>query len=274
MNGTRPPQHPASPRLHAALPFAGATAARAGSWLQVAHFAAIALVAALTPSAWDRPMRRATARQIYFSAWQALPGFALAGAALCYVLMRIVIGTANEYGVSQYAAELSVRLLALELLPLLAALLVALRSGAAVCARIALMHAAGEFDAMRRAGGDPLRHVLVPRAIGSVVAVTLLSVFGCVLALALAYEATYGLSPWALPQYLRITGQVFGPVVVTGLALKVLLFGLAVAAVPVVAARTIPPERERVPIAVMRAMVRLALALVAIEIGLLAVLYG
>lgn len=265
-------QPSASPPSRA--PFAGETVARAGSWLQVAHFAALALVTALSPSAWDRAMRRATARQIYFSAWQALPGFALAGAALCYVLMRIVLGTAQEYGVSQYAAELAMRVLAIELLPLLAVLLVALRSGAAVCARVALMHAQGEFDAMRRAGSDPLRHVLVPRAIGSMVAVTLLSVFGCVLALALAYEASYGFSPWGLPQFLRISGAVFGPVEVAGLALKVLLFGLAVAAVPVVAARTIPHDPELVPIAVMRSMVRLALALVAIEIGFLAVLYA
>lgn len=245
-----------------------------GSWMRVLRFAAITLVMALSPATYDRTMRRVAARQIYLSAWQALPGFALACAVVGFVLMRIVIGTAHEYGFPQYAVELAVRWLVVELFPLLAALFVALRSGAAIGARVALMHANGELDALARPGTDPLRHELVPRAIGSVVAVLVLTSFGCALALLLAYEATYGPSPWGLPQFLRITGQVFGPVLVLGLALKILLFGLAVAAIPISAAVRIPRDPALVPLALRQGMVRVALALVAIEIAFLAVMYG
>jgi phospholipid/cholesterol/gamma-HCH transport system permease protein len=245
-----------------------------GSWLQALRFAAITVVMALSPATYDRTMRRVAARQVYFSAWQALPGFALACAVLGAVLMRIVIGTAHEYGFSQYAVELAVRWLVVELFPLLAALFVALRSGAAIGARVALMHTRGELDTALRPGSDPLRHELVPRAIGSVVAVIALTAFGCALALLLAYEATYGLSPWGLPQFLRITGQVFGPVVVFGFMLKVLLFGLAVAAIPISAALRIDRDQALVPLALRQGMVRLALALVAIEVAFLGVMYA
>ncbi len=245
-----------------------------GSWMRVLRFAAITLVMALSPATYDRTMRRVAARQIYLSAWQALPGFALACAVVGFVLMRIVIGTAHEYGFSQYAVELTVRWLVLELFPLLAALFVALRSGAAICARVALMHTHGELDGVGRPGSDALRHYLVPRAIGSAVAVAALTAFGCALALGLAYEATYGLSPWGVAQFLRISGQVLGPVMVLGLALKTLLFGLAVAAIPITTALAIPREPGFVPLALRRAMMRLALALVTLEIAFLGVMYA
>ena len=87
---------------------------------------------AASPAAWDRTMRRATAEQIHFSAWQPLPGFALVVSLLGYVLIRIVESTAHAYGLSQYALGLSTRVLLLELIPLIAALFVALRSGAAI----------------------------------------------------------------------------------------------------------------------------------------------
>ena len=254
---------------------AGLTADRAaGGWLQTGRLAAITLVMALSPSTYDRRMLQVTARQIYFSAWQALPGFAVTSAVLAYVLTRILIGTAAEYGLSQYGLELTVRVVVIELLPLLAALFVGLRSGAAISARVALMREQGEFERLTRAGSDPLRHALVSRAIGSVVAVAVLCACACALALVLAYGAAYGLSPWAVALYLRVTGQVFAPHVVVGLALKILLFGLAVASIPIGAALSIQPGKAQLPIAVMRAMVRLALALVAIEIGFLAVLYA
>lgn len=263
------------PRASHAPGVAGRVAGRAsGGWLQSGRLVALTLVMALSRSTYDRRMRQATARQIYFSAWTALPGFLITSAVLAYVLTRILIRTAADYGLSQYALELTVKVVVIELLPLLAALFVGLRSGAAISASVALMRGQGELERLRRTGTDPLRHVLVPRAIGSVVAVAVLSAFACALALVLAYEAAYGLSPWGVALYLRITGQVFAPYLLLGLVLKILLFGLAVASIPIGAALSIEPEQSRLPVAVMRAMVRLALALVAIEIGFLALLYG
>ena len=165
------------------------------------------------------------ANQIYFSAWQILPGFTLVCAALSWLLIRIVIRISNEYGLSAYALEVTVRVLVLELIPLFAALFVGLRSGAAINTEVVLMHIRGDLDAQQRAGRDPLRHELVPRVIGSAVSVTLLAFLNCAVALLLTYYVMYGASPWGLPQFLRITGEVLSPLATIGLGLKTLLFG-------------------------------------------------
>ncbi len=251
----------------------GALIHKPASWLRTFQFAAEAIATAHSPSAYDDQARRTAARQIYFSAWQVLVGFTLATALISYVLIRIVIATAQDFGLSQYALELTVRVLVLELIPLFAALFVALRSGAAINTEVALMHIRGELEALQRSGRDPLHRELVPRAIGSVVAVMLLTYLSCAVALVLAYVVTYGFSPWGLSQYLRTTALVFDWVMVTGMAIKTFLFGVMVAAVPITAALAVPREIGMAALAVQRGMVRLGGAIALIEGVFLVVMY-
>ncbi|OGA34129.1 MAG: ABC transporter permease [Betaproteobacteria bacterium RIFCSPLOWO2_12_FULL_64_23] len=243
------------------------------SWWRVFHFGALALVMALSPATYDRENRAVTANQIYFTAWQVLPWFTLLAALLSLVLIRIVVETTMSYGLSQYALEMVVRVLVLELIPLFAALFVALRSGAAINTEVALMHIRGDFDALRRAGVDPLRRELVPRVIGSAVSVVALAAVSGVIALALAYIGVYGFSPWGFAGYTRMVGHVFDLQVTLGLALKTLLFGLAVAVIPITASLETPREVRLAPVAVLRGMVRLFLVLVLLEGASLAVKY-
>jgi len=243
------------------------------SWWRVFHFGALALVMAFSPRTYDKENRAVTAKQIYFTGWQVLPWFTLLSALLSMVLIRIVVVTAQAYGLSQYALEMVVRVLVLELIPLAAALFVALRSGAAINTEVALMHMRGDFDAMRLSGADPLRRELVPRVIGSAVSVVALASVSATVALLLAYLGVYGLSPWGLAGYTRTFGHVFDLEVTLGLALKMLLFGLAVAVIPITASLEMPREVRLAPVAVLRGMVRLFLALVLLEGASLAVKY-
>jgi phospholipid/cholesterol/gamma-HCH transport system permease protein len=243
------------------------------SWWRVFHFGALALVLALSPATYDKENRAVTAKQIYFTAWQVLPWFTLLSALLSLVLIRIVVVTAANYGLTQYALEMVVRVLVLELVPLTAALFVALRSGAAINTEITLMHIRGHFEDMRRAGADPLRRELVPRVIGSAVSVVALGTVSGVVALVLAYFGVYGFSPWGLAGFTRAVGQVFDLQVTLGLALKLLLFGLAVAVIPITASLEMPREVRLAPVAVLRGMVRLFLVLVLLEGASLVVKY-
>ena len=243
-------------------------------WLRAAHFSAAAVVTAFSPSAYDRPARALAARQIHFSAWQALPGFTLACALLSFVLIRIVVGTAQDFGLPQYALELTVRVLVLELIPVLAALYVALRSGAAICTTVALMRIDGGLERVARTGRDPVGAELVPRVIGSLVAVMLLAWLNGAVALLLAYVELYGFSPWAVGGFVRVTGHVFDPVAVAGFLFKTMLFGAVVGAVPIGAALGVRRGPGEVPGAVRRGMVRLGVTLAVIEIVFVAALYA
>ena len=58
------------------------------------------------------------------------------------------------------------RVLVLEMLPLMTALFVALRTGAAINTEVALMQIQNELDALQRIGIDPFRLELLPRVVG------------------------------------------------------------------------------------------------------------
>lgn len=202
-------------------------------WWAVLLFGAVAAVYALSPSSHDARSRAATARLLHATSWQALPWFALLSALLGMALVRTLVTTAQGYGLSQFALEMVVRVLALELLPLGAALFVLLR--------VAL---AGDLlPAPDAHGAQPLaiaprrwRLELVPRVLAVGFAVLALATVSGVLALLLAYTAVYGFTPWGFDAYTRMVGRVFDPATTVALGLKTTLFALAVAVVPLASA--------------------------------------
>ncbi len=243
------------------------------SWWRVFHFGARALVMAGSPSAYDSATAGLMARQVYFTAWQILPGFVLVCALLSYMVIRIVVLAAGSYGLAEYALNIVVRVLVLELIPLFVALFVALRSGAAINTEVALMHIRGDLEALQRAGADPMRHELVPRVIGSALSVVALTVIGGSISLVLAYIAMYGLTAGGAQDYTNVIGQVFDLGITLGLGLKALFFGLAVAVIPITASLDAPRNMRFAPIAVLNGMVRLFLSLALIQGASLAVKY-
>lgn len=201
------------------------------SWWFLALFGASALVIALSPSAHSRANLVAMARHIYASTWGVLPWFTMASALVSLVLIRIVLVTALSYGLSQYALEMMVRVLVLELIPLSAALFVALRAGF-------LFNAGAALSATQT--GQPNEPVnfhndVVPEVIASAFSVLSLAMVSSAIVLVLAYLNVYGLTLWGLMDYTRTVGRVFDPVVTAGFALKTILFGLAVAVIPMAA---------------------------------------
>lgn len=212
-------------------------------------------------------------RQVYYTVWQVLGGFTLFCALLSLVVIEITVNAARAYGLASYALELVFRVLVLELLPLGTALFVAIRSGSALSTEVALMHATGELESMLRAGIHPLEREFVPRVVAAALSVISLTVFTCAIALVLAYIATYGFSPWGFEEYTRTVALVFSPPRLAGLALKCIVFGVAVAVIPIAAGLDATKELKSAPAAVMGGMVRLILALGLIEVLSLAVKY-
>jgi phospholipid/cholesterol/gamma-HCH transport system permease protein len=204
------------------------------SWWYLALFGATALVIAFSPSARSRAHRVAMARHIYTSTWRVLPWFTIASTLVSLVLIRIVIVTALSYGLSQYALEMMVRVLVLELIPLTAALFVALRAGLAFNAAAL---AVAEAERLKHAISSiaDFYHDVVPEVIASAFSVLSLAMVSSTIVLVLAYLNVYGLSPGGLVDYTRTVGRIFDPAVTIGFALKTILFGMAVAVIPMAA---------------------------------------
>jgi phospholipid/cholesterol/gamma-HCH transport system permease protein len=242
-------------------------------WRATAVLAGEVVVAAVSPSVYNSATRTVVMKQIYFTAVQILLPFTLFAALLSFVLIQIVVGTAAQYGLSDYALEMVVRLLVLEVLPLVTALFVALRSGSAINTEVALMRINNELEALEANGVDTLRLEFMPRVIGGMLSVLSLTAITSVLALLLAYLAVYGPQPWSLPDFNRVMGQVFDGAMLANIWLKSLAFGLAVTIIPVAEGMATPKMLFMAPISVLRGMVRLFFVLMLIEVASLAFKY-
>ena len=205
-------------------------------WWNIVEFGAIVLVLAMSPSSYRAGVGPALARHVYMDTAPILGWFTALCALLTLVLTRIVVVTAYSYGLSQYALEMVIRVLVLELIPLTAALFVALRCTIPNGAALAQMRRAGQFDALRRQGVDPMAREVLPRVIAGVFSTITLAALSCVVALALAYLAVYGTTTAGIAVYTRMFGHVFTPPVALIFVLKTLFFSLAVSVIPMASA--------------------------------------
>ncbi len=207
--------------------------ARAGRTI---HFAALMLSLAISPATYARSNRDAIAKQLVTGMGPNLLWFTVLCALVSLVLIRIVVVTALSYGLSKFALEMVVRVLVLELIPLTAAVFVALRCTLPDGVELAEMRAHGDLHALQQRGVDPIRHEVFPRVLAGVFSVQMLVAVSCLTSLVLAYLNVYGFTPWGFAGYTRVVGQVFSPAVSIILVAKSLAFSLAVSLIPMASA--------------------------------------
>jgi phospholipid/cholesterol/gamma-HCH transport system permease protein len=234
-----------------------------GGWWRLVHLGAVLLVLALSPSSYARDNRRLLLRQLHESTSPHLVGFTVLTTLISLVLIRIVVVTALSYGLSQYALEMVVRVLVLELIPLTAALFAALRCTIPNAAEIALLKLQGWWALETRASIDPLRREVLPRVVAGVFCALMLAAVSCVVALVVAYLSVYGLTLSGFAAYTHTVGHVFNPAVSLIFALKIFFFGLTVALMPIASVLDDTP-RERTS-AELQGLVRMFLVILLIE---------
>ncbi len=202
-------------------------------WWRIVHLGATLIVLALSSASYDAPQRAALARHVYLGSAPALAWFSVLSALLSLIVIRIVLVTSLSYGLSQYAIEMVVRVLVLELIPLTAALFAALRCTLPQAADVATQRADGRWAHLVEQGQDPVRREVLPRVAAGVFAVSLLAAVSCGLTLVLAYLSVYGFNTTGFAAYTRTVGHVFSPAVALIFVLKIVFFALAVALIPI-----------------------------------------
>jgi phospholipid/cholesterol/gamma-HCH transport system permease protein len=137
----------------------------------------------------------------------ALPITALVGFLIGVVLAYLTSQQLRQFGADAYIVNILGIALIRELGPMLAAILIAGRSGSAITAQIGVMRVTDELDAMRVMGISHSFRLVMPRAMALAVAMPLISVWTTVSALAggmLAADVSLGITPTfflnALPQ--------------------------------------------------------------------------
>jgi hypothetical protein len=146
-----------------------------GGWWQIVHLGAVMGVLALSPASHRQLGRQGLVAHLYLASGPMLPGFTVVTALISLVVIRIVTVTALSYGLTQYALEMVVRVLVLELIPLAAALFAALRTTLPMAAELAALRSRGHFEALLAQGRDPLVDEVLPRVLAGMFSVLLLA---------------------------------------------------------------------------------------------------
>jgi phospholipid/cholesterol/gamma-HCH transport system permease protein len=234
-------------------------------WGRLTQASAALLVLTLSRASYRPAHRAAMAAHIYRDTAPLLGGYTLLIALLGMVLTRIVVTTAQSYGLSQYALEVLVRVLVLELIPLSAAMMVALRVTLPAGADLSRLRRRGVLRLLRERGVDALRIEAVPRVVTGLFATALLAALSSVVVMVLAYITINGFSGAGFDAYTRMFGRVFIPSAVLVFTLKILFFSLAVSLIPLASALYDSPRDPSRTRAEMRALVRMLVVLLLVE---------
>ncbi len=235
-------------------------------WWRLAHLGAVLLLLAVTPSSYKRADALVLARHVYDNTAPIMTSFTLLCALISLVLTRIVTTTALSYGLSQYALQVVIRVLVLELIPLTAALFVALRCTIPDGAELAELKSRGDMDKLRQQGINPIARLVLPRVTAGIFSTVTLAVLSCVVALLVAYVAIYGFNLAGFAGYTRLFGQVFTPAVTLIFVLKTLLFSLAVSLIPMASALYGGAANNTRTSSEMRSLVRMFAIILLIEV--------
>lgn len=238
------------------------------NWWHVVRLGAQLLVLALSPASYRGENRAAMARHLYLGTAPILLWFTALSALINLVVIRIVLVTAASYGLSRYALEMVVRVLVIELIPLAAALFVAIRITLPDAVAIAALRARDGFEALARQAVDPLRRQVLPRVAAGVFAVLFLAAVSSVVTLVLAYLSVYGFTAGGFAGYTHTVGRIFSPGVALIFALKTFFFALAVAITPVATVLQEPAQKRAS--AEVQGLVRMFALLLLIEAASLA----
>ena len=168
---------------------------------------------------------------LYHMGATALPITALVGFLIGVVLAYLMSQQLRQYGADAFIVNILGISLIRELGPVLAAILVAGRSGSSITAQIGVMRVTEELDAMRVLGISTGYRLVMPRALALAIAMPLISVWTSVAALVggmLAAQAAMGVSPAYFVQALPAAVEVSNLVLATG---KSVVFGLLIALV-------------------------------------------
>ena len=224
-------------------------------------------VLVLSPLSYRASSRVNLMHHIYLATAPSLMWFTVLTATFSLVVIRIVVVTALSYGLSFYALEMVVRVLVLELIPLTAALFVAVRYSIPRGSELYKQRIRGGFDTLSHQHKDPIAQELLPSVVAGVFAVLTLAAVSCVVALVLAYFMVYGFTTAAFMIYTRTVGQIFNPAVTMILTLKTLFFSLAVSLIPAgISLQDLPRALSRASVE-LQGLIRMFAVLLLIEMA-------
>ena len=205
-------------------------------------------------------------QQISRAGLRLLPMFLFLALALGLVIIGQTVSWLTRVGAINYLGTIMVLVVVRELGPLIAALLVLSRIGAANVIELGTARAMGEVEALEALGIDPVHYLVVPRVIGMAIGIFSLTVYLILGALCSGYL-------WAFLQDVPLRPGDYFEQLANGLsvmdfallAMKTLLFGFIISIVTCYHGLAQPLRLEEVSFATVRAVAQSVIACVLLD---------
>ncbi|QSZ43074.1 ABC transporter permease [Sulfurimonas aquatica] len=234
---------------------------------EVFHFTFICFAHMLNPKSYNPAMRMVLIKQIYFTAVGIIPLFTTMAFIFGSVIIGVVILLATKYSLQDQIGSIIITFVIDEFSPFFTALLISLRSGAAVNTEIAVMSVNRELDTLKAYKIDLIDYLFLPRIISGIISVTSLSILFAVIMLTSGYIFTffYMSMDFLAYKYLLINAIEVKDILV--LLIKGVSYGLVVMLIPIYSGFHTQGSYTNIPISVLNGMVKLFIAIFFIEVA-------
>lgn len=240
--------------------------ARLGAWtlglLQTAGMAvSIGLSSvqlAFRPSSWSLATRNVLARQVLFTAVEAIPFISFMGILVGLSIVLQASVWLDRIGQVGLLGPILVTTLVRELGPVITGMVIIGRSGAAITTELGNMRVHGEDRVLDAQGVDSFIYLVMPRVIGMMISLFCLTIVFLIMAFFTGFIVgrLLNLGGGASVQFVDAILSSLKPVDIINLVTKTLIPGLLIGAVTCMEGLKIGDAVTQVPQAVTRALVR------------------
>ncbi len=236
------------------------------SFYEALKFTSICLIHMVQPKNYNPAMRMVLTKQIYFTAVGIIPIFTMMAIIFGSIIIGVVITLATEYNLQDEIGSIIITFVIDEFSPFFTALLISLRSGAAVNTEIAIMNVNKELNTLKEYKINIINYLFLPRIISGMISVVSLSIIFAIIMLSSGYLFTLFYMNMDFHTYKYILIDAIEVKDIEVLLLKSMAFGFVIMLIPIYSGLKTASSYTAVPISVLKGMVKLFIALFFIEV--------
>jgi phospholipid/cholesterol/gamma-HCH transport system permease protein len=230
------------------------------------YFSRLCLLHLFIPASYHTAMRSVLLKQIYFTVVEILPFFLFIGFVFGSLTVGYVIALAIEYGLKDQIGGMLIGFIFNEFAPIFTAILIALRSGAAVNTEIAVMQVSGELDTLKQFNIGLIEYLFLPRIISGVISTVTLAVLFAIIMLIGGFFFSLIFIGMDITTYLNTLLLSVEITNVAYLVFKSAAFGFVIMLIPIYSGLTTIKAFNAIPISVLKGMMHLFIAIFTIEV--------
>jgi phospholipid/cholesterol/gamma-HCH transport system permease protein len=229
-------------------------------------FGFLCFIHLLQPKSYNPAMIMVLIKQIYFTTIQLLPLFFIMAVLFGSVIIGAVISIAISFGLQEQIGNIIITFAVDEFSPLFIALLIALRSGAAVNTEIAVMSINKELDFLKAYKIDLISYLFLPRIISGMISSITLSTLFAIIMIVTGFFYTFFLLNMDYNTYFTLLFNSLSIKNFLFLLIKSAFFGFIAMLIPIYSGLNAKGSYTQIPIAVLNGMVKLFIAIFMVEV--------